>query len=117
MKRWSEDRPAGEAAPALEVGELYRLHGAEVARWAARLLGPGADVEDVVHEVFLVVQRRLAQFRGEARVTTWLYEITFRVAQSWRRRRRFRSWLGLDQAEHADAFVSDRPNPLQQLEV
>jgi RNA polymerase sigma-70 factor (ECF subfamily) len=115
MKRWSDDRPAGDEP--LEVGELYRLHGAEVARWAARLLGPGADVDDVVHEVFLVVQRRLPQFRGDARVTTWLYEITFRVAQGWRRRRRFRSWLGLDQADQSDALVSERPNPLQQLEV
>jgi RNA polymerase sigma-70 factor, ECF subfamily len=117
MNRWSEDWPAGDVPRPLEVGELYRAHGAQVAGWAARLLGPGADVEDVVQEVFLVVQRRLSGFRGDARVTTWLYEITFRVAQGWRRRRRLRSWLGLDQAETSDALVSDRANPLQELEV
>jgi RNA polymerase sigma-70 factor (ECF subfamily) len=39
------------------------------------------------------------------------------VAQSFRRRRRLRSWLGLDQAENSDALVSDRANPLQELEV
>jgi RNA polymerase sigma-70 factor, ECF subfamily len=117
MKRWSEDQPAGTDAPPLEVGALYRQHGAQVASWAARLLGPGTDVEDVVQEVFLIVQRRLPGFRGEARVTTWLYEITFRVAQSWRRRRRFRYWLGLDQAEPSGALVSEWANPLQELEV
>lgn len=117
MKRWSEDQPAGEASPSLELGALYRAHGADVARWAARLLGPGSDVDDVIQEVFLVVQRRLASFRGDSRITTWLYEITFRVAQGWRRRRRLRSWLGLDQAEQSDALVSDRANPLQELEV
>ncbi len=103
--------------PPLEVGALYRQHGAQVASWAARLMGPGTDVEDVVQEVFLVVQRRLPGFRGEAKVTTWLYEITFRVAQGWRRRRRFRSWLGLDQADPAGDLVSERANPLQELEV
>ena len=117
MNRWSEDRPAGDNPPPLEVGALYRQHGAQVAAWAARLLGPGTDVEDVVQEVFLVVQRRLPGFRGEARVTTWLYEITFRVAQSWRRRRRFRSWFGLDQVAQSDALISERANPLQELEV
>jgi RNA polymerase sigma-70 factor, ECF subfamily len=116
MNRWSEDPRAGDVPP-LEVGELYRQHGAQVAGWAARLMGPGTDVEDVVQEVFLVVQRQLSTFRGEARVTTWLYEITFRVAHSWRRRRRLRSWLGLDQAEPSDALVSDWANPLQELEV
>jgi RNA polymerase sigma factor (sigma-70 family) len=117
MKRWSEDRPAGDEPRPLELAGLYRQHGAQVAAWAARLLGPGTDVEDVVQEVFLVVQRRLSTFRGDARVTTWLYEITFRVAQGWRRRRRVRSWLGLDQAESSDALISDRANPLQELEV
>jgi RNA polymerase sigma-70 factor, ECF subfamily len=117
MKSWSEDWPATDASPSLSVGELFRLHGTQVAGWAARLLGPGADVDDVVQEVFLVVQRRLSTFRGDARVTTWLYEITFRVAQGWRRRRRFRSWLGLDQVTTSGALVSDRASPLQELEV
>jgi RNA polymerase sigma-70 factor (ECF subfamily) len=117
MSRWSEDPGAGGTASPLEVGELYRQHGAQVAGWAARLLGPGTDVDDVVQEVFLVVQRRLSTFRGDARITTWLYEITFRVAQGWRRRRRLRSWLGFEQAEPSGALVSDWANPLQELEV
>ena len=44
---------------AVDVEELYRLHARSVARWAARLGGPGVDVEDVVQEVFLVAKRRL----------------------------------------------------------
>jgi RNA polymerase sigma-70 factor (ECF subfamily) len=110
------------AAPAVvprprTVDELFRLHGARVAGWAAHLLGPGADVDDVVQEVFLVVQRRLPEFRGEARVTTWLYEITLRVTKSWRRRVRWRRWLGLERAADGDALISDRASPLQELET
>ena len=134
MKPWddggsSEADPGSPAAPARpgwggssaavqpSAGELYRLHGAAVAGWASRLLGPGADVDDVVQEVFLVVQRRLPSFRGDARITTWMYEITVRVALSWRRRRKIRSWFGLDQNLAPGALVSDRASPLQELEI
>jgi RNA polymerase sigma-70 factor, ECF subfamily len=79
------------AAPSFEA--VYRAHVKTVARWAMRLVGPQGDFEDVVHEVFLVVRRRLPEFRGEAEITTWLYEITVRVAQGFRKRARWWSWL------------------------
>ncbi len=72
---------------------VYRAHGKTVSRWASRLLGPGGDWEDVVHEVFIVVRRKLPQFDGRAEITTWLYEITVRVVQEWRRRWRWWSWI------------------------
>jgi len=57
------------------------------------LAGPRLDVEDMVHEIFLVVQRRLPQFRGEARVTTWLYRITRNVVATASRKARVRRFL------------------------
>jgi RNA polymerase sigma-70 factor (ECF subfamily) len=67
-------------------------HAATVARWAARLGGPAADVEDITQEVFLVVNRRLADFRGDGRVSTWLFGITAKIAANERRRRKLRHW-------------------------
>jgi len=72
---------------------IYRDHVKTVSRWATRLLGPGQDFEDVVQNVFLVVRRRLGEFRGQAEITTWLYEITARVASESRRRARWWSWI------------------------
>jgi RNA polymerase sigma-70 factor (ECF subfamily) len=115
--RWTEPCPELATGPPPDVGQLYRLHGALVAGWAARLLGPGADVDDVVQDVFLVVQRRVRDFRGQARVTTWLYAITLRVAKGWRRRRRLRQWLGLGDDARIDALPSERASPLQELET
>jgi RNA polymerase sigma-70 factor (ECF subfamily) len=71
---------------------VYRAHAKAVSRWAIRLLGPGGDFEDVVHDVFLVVRRKLPEFRGDAEITTWRYEITVRVVQDWRKRARWWSW-------------------------
>lgn len=77
-------------AETLELGALYRAHAQTVARWAARLGGPGIDVEDVVQEVFLVAHRHLAGFRGEAKVTTWLFRITRNVVRHRLRKERLR---------------------------
>jgi RNA polymerase sigma-70 factor (ECF subfamily) len=77
----------------VDLAEVYRRHGEQVSRWAARLAGPTFDIEDIVHDVFLVVQRRLGEFRGDARISTWLYEITVRVVQARRRWMRRRRWI------------------------
>jgi len=78
--------PRADVLPDIE--SLYRQHAEDVGRWAGRLAGQGFDIEDLVHQVFLVVQRRLPQFRGEAKVTTWMHEITIRVVQEARRKQR-----------------------------
>lgn len=80
----------------VDLGDVYRAYAADVSRWARRLNGPRGDVDDVLHEVFLVAHRRLAEFRGDARISTWLYAITVRVVQEHRRKERWRRWLRLD---------------------
>ena len=51
---------------------------------AARLLGSGADAEDAVQAVFLKLwqdgRRRLAQFQGRSRLSTWLVAVVQREA-------------------------------------
>ncbi len=78
--------------PELDLDGLYRRHGEKVSRWVKRLWGQH-DAEDVMHEVFMVVQRRLPQFRGDSSLTTWLYSITVRVVISRRRKERLRKLL------------------------
>ncbi len=95
--------------------EAYRAHVQTVARWARYLGGADVDVEDVVQEVFLVVSRRLAGFRGDARFTSWLFEITRRIVANQRRRRR---WLLLGKMGKEDWAKLPSPdgNPLAELE-
>jgi RNA polymerase sigma-70 factor (ECF subfamily) len=93
-------KDAGDADP-LGLAALYRAHAPLVARWARRLGGPQVDAEDVVHEVFLVAHKRLPEFRGDAKPTTWLFRITDFVVRAHRRNARMRAWL----ARH---FAADR---------
>jgi RNA polymerase sigma-70 factor (ECF subfamily) len=55
--------------------------------WCAvvRLGVPDHAAEDAVQDVFLVVHRRLADFRGESTLRTWVYGIAVRVARNYRR--------------------------------
>lgn len=72
---------------ALTLAEVYRRHAGFVWR-AVRRFGIGdAVVEDVMHDVFLVVHRRLPEFDGRASMTTWLYNIARGVAANHRRGR------------------------------
>src|SRR5690242_18632848 len=84
--------PRGDGLDAA-LDQLYERHAGRVERWVRRLLGPGADVEDLLHDVFVVALRRQREFRGEASVQTWLFRITQNVVASRRRRSRIRRWL------------------------
>jgi RNA polymerase sigma-70 factor (ECF subfamily) len=111
---------ADELAPvALEIGSLFRAHAETVHRWAVRLGGPDVDADDVVQEVFLVAQRRLHEFRGDAKIETWLYRITDRMVRKqkvspWRRR--LRSLLIGRDDEVATVRQGGPPTPLDALE-
>jgi RNA polymerase sigma-70 factor (ECF subfamily) len=62
-----------------DLDSIYRDHADFVVRIARQLGAPPAHVEDVVHDVFLVVHRRLGDLRPDASVRSWLFGITKRV--------------------------------------
>ena len=46
---------------------------------AVRMLGNPAEAEEVAQETFLRAHRALAEFRGDAKLSTWLYAIASRL--------------------------------------
>src|SRR5262245_1196377 len=103
--------PTSESSPPLDLDTIYRQYGHVVARWAARLGGPQLSVEDVVHDVFLVVSRRLHDFRGEGKISTWLFTITQQTIRNWRRRQR---WLRL---AHLTSRIEETTRSMQPTPV
>jgi len=101
----------------VDTDSLYRAHAPTVARWAARLGGPGIDSNDVVQEVFLVAQRRLTVFRTEGgKITTWLFRTTEKVVQTARRKQRLRRWLARRSGGRSPGLGQARPGPGEALE-
>lgn len=92
-----DDAPSTAALDVAGLAGLYREQASFVWRNARRLGCDDMQAEDVVHEVFLVVARRLSEFRNEASIRTWLFAITYRVVQRLtrdqrRRQRRLREY-------------------------
>lgn len=96
-------KPAiGEADPAAELvrravagerrafDDLYRQHVVAAHRLLTRLVGPVAERDDLIQQVFLEAFRSLASFRGEAAFATWLHRIVVNVAYRHLRRHRVR---------------------------
>jgi RNA polymerase sigma-70 factor (ECF subfamily) len=107
----------GAVDEVLDLATLYTEHAPAVARWAARLGGPGLDVEDAVHDVFLVVERKLPGFRRDSSIATWLYGITTNVVRHQRRKRRILGWLRLEDAPELADVPSLARTPFEELEA
>lgn len=102
-------------APA-SFAEAYRGYAQRTARWAHALGGADLDVEDVVQEVFLVVSRKLASFRGDGSFTSWMFEITRKVVANHRRRQRRRFWYAGTDPKELESLPSESEDPASQLE-
>ena len=67
-------RGDADAFEALVTTYQHRVFGV-----ALRMLGNRADAQDAAQEVFLRAYRALPDFRGAAKLSTWLYSITSRL--------------------------------------
>jgi RNA polymerase sigma-70 factor (ECF subfamily) len=87
----SEERvPEARTRGAPTFDEIYRAEFAYIWRTLRRLGVPEKDVEDLTHDVFVVVSRRLHDYDVSRPLKPWLFGIAFRLASEDRRRVRNR---------------------------
>ena len=105
-----------QADLARALDRLYETYAASVERWVRRLAGPNADVEDLMHDVFVVAVRRRGEFRGEGKLSTWLFRITEHIVRKRRSRDRMRGLLRLRYQTRVVPVQAPSPTPLEELE-
>jgi RNA polymerase sigma-70 factor (ECF subfamily) len=99
------------------LSRVLTAHAAMLERLLARLVGPGADVEDLLQETFAGAIVSFPRFRGDARVGTWLYRIAINVAREELRRPHRRRTLSLELvAEHNEPLAAE-PRPDHRAEA
>jgi RNA polymerase sigma-70 factor (ECF subfamily) len=98
----------------MDFRAVYEEHFDFVWRSLRRLSVREADVPDALQEVFLVVFRRLSEFEGRARITTWLFRICMRVASDRQRLACNRREL-LDE-QQVEACLDERGDASQEVE-
>lgn len=92
--------------------DLYHRFRRQVAGNLYRVIGDRSDLDDLVQEVFVIAFRGLERFRGDARLSTWLYRICVNVALGRiRTRRRRPAAIGVTDLDSADIdpSLTDRP--------
>lgn len=96
-------KPAAPRVAPEQLSQLFEEYGAKVYGLARRCGLPPKEAEDGVQEVFLKVQRRISTFRGEAALSTWLYQVALNTLRDYRRK--------VTRMERATpmSLLSDRP--------
>ncbi len=92
--------------------ELYHRFRRQVAANLYRVLGDRTDLDDLVQEVFVIAFRGLERFRGDARLSTWIYRICVNVALGRiRTRKRKPPPIGVSDLDAAaiDPSMTERP--------
>lgn len=67
---------------------LYRTTNKKVYAVCLRMMRNQADAEDLTQQVFLQLFRKIGNFRGESRFSTWAYKVACNVVLMHLRRKR-----------------------------
>ena len=86
--------------------DLIRPYERSVYKMALSFMKNEADAEDVAQEAFLKAFRKLADFRGQAKFSTWLISITLNEARGRLRRTNALPMESIDQAAEEGGHVS-----------
>ena len=73
------------AGEELAFRECYEIHAPRTMRILLRMVGDRARAEDVLQDTFVSAFARIAQFRGDAQLGTWITGIAIRRALNHRR--------------------------------
>lgn len=69
------------------MSEILKRHEQRIYRFGLRMCGHEEDARDVLQETLIAAYRNLPQFRGDAQLSTWLYQIARSFCIKQRRRR------------------------------
>jgi len=84
QNKWKDER---ELLKLLVKGDeeayryIYRRYAPKIGALAKSYLGSD-DVDDIIQEVFLRIYKSVRRFRGDARLSTWIYKITINVCNN-----------------------------------
>lgn len=110
-----DDRDLAERARQGDRGafhEIVESHKEQVYYLALGLTRHPEDAEDMVQETFLKAYRSLGRFRGQSKLSSWLYRIAVNVCHDARRRRADAEPLDAAAHDEADAHPASNPERL-----
>lgn len=80
-------------------GDLIKLYSEPLYRQIRRTVQSHEDTDDILQNTFLKAWQNIENFRGDAKLSTWLYKIAINESLSYLERERKRRGLSLDDEE------------------
>src|ERR1700737_299723 len=71
------------------LADLADAYSSKIYQLAFRYLRNKEDAEEITQDVLFKVYRKVADFRGDAQLSSWIYRITFNAAMSRLRTARY----------------------------
>ncbi|MCC6748070.1 MAG: sigma-70 family RNA polymerase sigma factor [Deltaproteobacteria bacterium] len=100
--------------------EMVRTYEAQVFNLVFRMLGNRQEAEDLAQDVFLTVFKSIDSFRGDSKLSTWLYRIAVNTCKNrykYLARRRHNALQPLDEASEREAAAQDQGGPTIPLQA
>lgn len=97
--------------------EFFDGHHEAVFHLCFHMVWDLQEAEDITQEVFFKAYLTMNKFRGESKVSTWLYRVAVNLSLNHRRRKKFKHILSLDFfSEKGDEQGEDpRKGPMERL--
>lgn len=97
---------------------LLRMHQRNVYRFGLRMCGDEEAAKEVLQNTLLTAFEKVGTFRGDSRISTWLYSIARSFCSRHHRRTRSAPMhdVSLDVPGAGAHFASEEPSPVDQSE-
>jgi RNA polymerase sigma-70 factor (ECF subfamily) len=80
------------------INEVVDRYQKQLYCFILRLVGDQATAEDIFQDTWLRVIRSIGYFRGEARFSTWLFQIALNLCRNLARQKSRRSFVPIEEA-------------------
>ncbi len=80
-------------------GDLIKLYSEPLYRQIRRMVQSHDDTDDILQNTFMKAWQNIENFRGDAKLSTWLYKIAINECMTFLEKERKRRGLSLDDEE------------------
>lgn len=98
-------------------GILVDRYGSLVFQVVYRITGHREEAEDLSQEVFIRAFRQLAQFRGDAAFSSWLYRIAWNLSMDRLDKKRREAWIDIDTLAEIDNRIVPPAEPFDAMDA
>ncbi|WP_231570407.1 RNA polymerase sigma factor [Achromobacter sp. RTa] len=103
-------------APSDLIGQLVREQGIPLRRFVGRHIGNHTEADDITQQAFVEMSLSYAHFRGDSKLSTWLYGIALNLIRNHLARAPERRYTFVDESQ-LEPEACPRPDPSAQAEL